>query len=78
MFKMLYHVDSELVRVNNAQVIQVRSSTSPRGSVSAMKIKEEGGVCLMAQFDILERGFATGRTFYVASDCLVEVIDGNA
>lgn len=71
MFRMLRDVRDELVEVRNAQIAR---DSKVKGTVSAAKIKDEGNVCLMAKFDIVG-AWATGRTFYVESDCLVEVLD---
>lgn len=73
MHKMLYDVTDERVRVNNAQI---KCNPYVQGSVIAMKIEENGfGDCLMAELNVTKQGIATGRTFFVENNCLVEVLD---
>lgn len=73
MHKMLYDVTDERVRVN---IAQIKCNPYVQGSVIAMKIEENSfGDCLMAELDVTEKGIATGRTFFVEHNCLVEVLD---
>lgn len=72
MFKMLRDVQNELIRVNNNQILPIRKGS--QGSILAMKVQHGDKVSYLAQMKVSDSGNATGRTFYVESDCLVEVI----
>lgn len=82
MFKMLRDVeDGALVIVNRAQIWKDPKMT---GAFRAMKLKKgklhqkdterSRLVCL----GVTPKGWANGEVFNVESDCLVEVLDGNA